>query len=285
MGDIQTRKAIKAAAQALGVTVVVFGLTANAAAEQKPLWELGLGAAVLDGPDYRGAEDRSTWVLPFPYIVYRGKFLRAQDNTVRGLLHKSDRLEINVSVGGATPVKSDSSGARKGMPDLDPALEIGPSANYTLAGSEHGPWELQARLPIRAVISGDSSSIDYRGVVANPNLSFDAREWLGHGWRFGMSIGPVFGDEKNHAYYYDVKAKYATPQRPEYHSDGGYSGIRTNMAVSNRIGDVWVGGYVRYDNVAGAAFDGSPLVGRENGVSFGLAFAVIFKKSSRMVEE
>ena len=275
---------MKSAAYAL-MAIVAFGACTNATAEQKPLWELGLGAAVLDGPDYRGAEGRSTWVLPFPYVVYRGKVVRAEENTVRGLLHKSDRLEINVSVGGATPVNSDSADAREDMPDLDPALEIGPSVNYTLAGSEHGPWELQVRLPVRAVISGNSSSIDYRGVVANPNISFDAREWLGHGWRFGMSIGPVLADEKNHAYYYDVKAKYATPERPEYHTSGGYSGMRTNMAVSNRIGDVWVGGFVRYDNIAGADFAGSPLVGRENGVSVGLAFAVIFKKSARMVEE
>jgi outer membrane protein len=256
----------------------------DAAAEQKPLWEVGLGAAVLDGPDYRGAQGRSTWVLPFPYVVYRGKVLRAEDNTLRGLLHKSDRLEINVSVGGATPVKSDGADAREGMPDLDPALEIGPSLNYTLAGGAQGPWEMQLRLPLRAVISGNSSSIDYRGLVLNPNLSFDTRQ-LGRGWRLGMSIGPMFADEKNHAYYYDVKAKYATPERPEYHADGGYSGIRANIALSNRIGDVWLGGYVRYDNIAGAAFDGSPLVGRENGVSVGVAFAVIFKKSTRMVEE
>lgn len=273
------------AACTLAALLVACAVPCDAAADAKPLWELGLGAAVLDGPDYRGAEGRSTFLLPMPYVVYRGKFLRAEENTVRGLLHKSNHLEINISAGGATPVKSDSTDAREDMPDLDPALEIGPSANYTLAGSEHGPWELQLRLPLRAVISGGSSSIDYRGVVANPNLAFDTREWLGGGWRMGMSIGPIFADERNHAYYYDVKAKYATAERPEYHADGGYSGFRTNVSASNRIGDVWLGGYVRYDNVTGAAFDGSPLVGRENGVSVGVAFAVIFKKSTRMVEE
>jgi MipA family protein len=204
---------------------------------------------------------------------------------LRGLLHKSDRLEINVSVGGATPVKSDSADAREDMPDLDPALEIGPSANYTLAGSEKGPWEFQLRLPVRALFSSDFSSVAYRGLVANPNLSFDVREWLAGGWRLGMSIGPVFGDARSHGYYYDVKAKYATPTRPEYDADGGYSGTRSSISLSNRIGDVWLGGYVRYENVAGAAFDNSPLVGRDSGISFGIAFAVIFKKSARMVEE
>jgi len=257
----------------------------GAAAEAKPLWEIGLGAAVLNGPDYRGAGERTTFVLPMPYVIYRGKILRAEGDTLRGLLHKSDRLEINVSVGGSTPVKSDSADARKGMPNLDPALEIGPSVNYTLAGSDKGPWEWQLRLPLRAVVTADSWSPEYRGVVANPNLSFDAREWLGGGWRLGTSVGPMFGDARNHGYYYDVAAKYATPQRPEYRADGGYAGMRTSISVTNRIGNVWLGGYLRYDNVAGAAFDDSPLVRSDNGVSFGVAFAVVFKRSTRMVEE
>ena len=257
----------------------------DAAADAKPLWELGLGAAVLDGPDYRGAEGRTTFLLPLPYVIYRGKFLRAEGNAVRGLLHKGDRLEVNVSVGGATPVNSDSIDAREGMPDLDPALEIGPSVNYTFSGSEKGPWEWQVRFPLRAVISADSLSPEYRGLVWNPNLSFDAREWLRGGWRLGMSIGPMFGDGRNNQYYYGVPAKYATPQRPEYRADGGYAGTRTSMSLTNRIGNVWVGSYLRYDNVAGATFDDSPLVGRDGGISFGIAFAVIFKTSSRLVED
>jgi len=44
---------------------------------------------------------------------------------MRARLFDTDRVEINISVNGAIPVKSDESGARKGMPDLDPTVEIG----------------------------------------------------------------------------------------------------------------------------------------------------------------
>ena len=41
-----------------------------------PLWEAGAGVAVIDFSDYRGSDERNTYVLPVPYFVYRGKFLK-----------------------------------------------------------------------------------------------------------------------------------------------------------------------------------------------------------------
>ena len=38
----------------------------------RPLWELGLGVAALRLPDYRGSDQSSTYLLPLPYVVYRG---------------------------------------------------------------------------------------------------------------------------------------------------------------------------------------------------------------------
>ena len=259
-------------------------VAAPAFAEQKPLWELGLGAAALNGPDYRGADQRSTFVLPFPYVVYRGRFLKAEGDGVRGLLRKTDVYEINVSVGGATPVQSHAN-ARRGMPDLDPALEIGPSLNLTLAGGEHEATEWQLRLPVRAVLTSDFSSVANRGFVANPNLNVDVRHGIPGGWRLGASVGAMFADSDYNSYYYDVKPKFATPDRAAYDTGGGYAGLRASLSMTNRFGNVWVGSYVRYENVSHATFDSSPLVERDGGVSVGGAFAIIFAKSSAMVEE
>ena len=258
--------------------------TESSRGEQKPLWELGFGAAALDGPDYRGADERTTFVVPLPYVVYRGHFLKAEGDGVRGLLHKSDRYEVNISVGGSTPVDSHAD-ARRGMPDLDPALEIGPSLNVTLAGGEHEATQWQLRLPVRAVFTSDFSSVANRGFVANPNLNFDLRRGIPGGWKLGATIGPLFGDADNNSYYYDVKPKFATTDRRAYDTDGGYAGLRASVSMTNRFGNVWVGSYLRYENVSHATFESSPLVGRDNGVSVGVAFAVIFAKSSTMVEE
>jgi len=155
----------------------------------------------------------------------------------------------------------------------------------TLAGGEHETTEWQLRLPVRAVLSSDFSSVENRGFVANPNLNFEARHAIPGGWKFGASVGALFADADNNSYYYDVKPKFATAQRPAYDADGGYAGLRASLSLTNRFGDLWVGSYVRYENVSRATYEHSPLVERDGGVSVGVAFAVIFAKSSKRVED
>src|SRR5688572_5702414 len=92
------RTAFSRTAVALVQLVLASASTATGAlAEQLPLWEVGAGVAALSFPDYRGSNERQAWVLPYPYIVYRGEFLQADERRRRGLLFKSDRIEIDVS--------------------------------------------------------------------------------------------------------------------------------------------------------------------------------------------
>src|SRR5215510_8004444 len=49
----------------------------------QPLWEAGLGVGVLRLPDYRGSDQSRTWVLPVPYIAYRGDILKADREGAR----------------------------------------------------------------------------------------------------------------------------------------------------------------------------------------------------------
>ena len=37
-----------------------------------PRLELGIGLVALNSPDYRGSAESSTYLLPTPYIKYRG---------------------------------------------------------------------------------------------------------------------------------------------------------------------------------------------------------------------
>ena len=48
----------------LPVFVACFVTAIRARAEQLPLWEAGIGAALLSLPDYRGADQGQTWLLP-----------------------------------------------------------------------------------------------------------------------------------------------------------------------------------------------------------------------------
>ena len=80
-----------------------------------------------------------------------------------------------------------------------------------------------------------------------------------------------------------MTAAQATATRPAYAASGGYSGSQFLAALSKRFPTYWVGGYVRYDNLQGAAFDDSPLVARNHYLAGGVAVAWIFGESSQRV--
>ena len=254
-------------------------------AEQLPLWEAGAGVAAISFPHYRGSDQRQLWVLPFPYIVYRGEFLQADERRMRGVFFKTERLDLDLSFNGSVPVDSDDNDARRGMPDLDGTLEIGPSLNIKLSESPDRKTRLELRLPVRAVFASDFSYVRHVGWMFQPNFSLDIRDPMGHaGWKLGLLGGPIFSDKRYNRYFYEVEPAFATATRPAYTPGGGYAGTQAIVALSKRYKDFWVGGFAKWDTVHGAAFDDSPLVRDKHGFAAGISVAWIIGESKRMVE-
>lgn len=263
----------------------LFAWAGLARAAQLPLWEAGAGAAVLSLPDYRGSDEGRVWVLPFPYFVYRGEFLQADSRRVRGLFFKSDRVEVDVSVNGSVPVNSDSNEARRGMPDLDATLEIGPTLNLALLRSTDRRTTLELRLPVRAVIASDFTYAEHVGWLFQPNLNLDVRDALGQpGLKFGLLGGVLHSDRRYNRYFYAVDPAFATTSRPTYAPGGGYAGTLLIATLSKRFGSTWVGGFVRWDSLGGAAFADSPLVRTRQYTAAGVAVAWILGQSKATVE-
>ncbi len=114
-------------------------------AEEHPLWELGVGVGAITLPDYRGSDESHTYVLPVPYFVYRGEHLKADRNGVRGMLYDSDKVDLNISISGTIPVHSKDNAARRGMADLKPAIEVGPTqARWVPVAVQIAPQAAQA---------------------------------------------------------------------------------------------------------------------------------------------
>ena len=270
----QGRKLAMCAAAALGVHA------SSVRAELLPLWEAGAGVAAISFPDYRGAAHRRSYLLPVPVFVYRGSVFQVDREKVRGLLLKSERVELDVSINGSVPIRSDGNTAREGMPDLDPTLEIGPSLTVSLAATER--TKLTLRLPLRAVIASDFRSIHSAGVLANPNFNLDVRAV--QGWRLGLVAGTLFADRKYHDHFYGVGPEFARAGRPAYRAPGGYSGAQFIAALSRRFEPLWVAGFVKYDVLNRAAFESSPLVERRSNWSVGLAVTWVFARSGTLVE-
>ena len=260
--------------------VFIFTHAALARAESLPLWEAGAGVAAISFPDYRGAAHRRNYLLPVPVFIYRGDFFQIDREKVRGLLFKSERAELDVSINGSVPIRSDGNPVREGMPDLDPSFEIGPSLNVALA--EFGHSKLALRLPLRAVIASDFRSIHNAGVLTNPNLNLDVKAF--QGWRLGLVAGALFADRRYHDHFYGVAPAYAKPGRPAYRAPGGYSGAQFIVAISRRFAPIWVAGFVKYDVLNRAAFESSPLVERRSNVSVGVAATWVFAQSGTRVE-
>jgi MipA family protein len=257
-------------------------LAAPAKAKEEPLWEFGLGLGALGFEDYRGAD--STHVYPVPIAVgsYNGPFLKADREGVRGELLKQDWIELNLSANATTPVRNDAE--RYGMPELRPTVELGPAVNVHLFRNDDAHVKLDFRMPLRAVVTVQAAP-QYIGWTLTPSLALDILDPLGYGgWHLGLLSGPLFADHRYDNYFYSVAPQYATVARPAYQAPGGYAGTQFITALSKRFPKYWVGAYVRYDTLARASFEDSPLVQRDSYWSAGIGFAWMISKSAQMVD-
>jgi MipA family protein len=263
---------------ALCATFVMAAAQAETPTDESPKTELGMGVVVLQFPAYRGSAQRSTLVLPVPYLEYRGDFFKADRQGLRGELFDSERIELSVSLSGSPPTKSTEIALRKDMPDLKPSVEIGPQLNVLLSSPANKSTTLKLRVPLRQGMTLESNPKN-AGLTFSPNLNLDIVNPFGlSGANLGFVVGPIFTSQKQNDYFYTVAAPYATAARPAYQARSGYAGSQFLVSLSRRMGDVWVGSYVRYDNLRGAVFADSPLVATRNYVTAGIAVSYIFAK-------
>jgi outer membrane scaffolding protein for murein synthesis (MipA/OmpV family) len=253
-------------------------------AEERPLWEAGLGVAGLSVPDYRGSDQQRFYELPLPYLVYRGDFLRLDNKGITGLLFHSERVRLNISADASVPVNSSQDTARRGMPDLNPVVQIGPSIEIGLYRDTNSDRLVQFCLPVRAAIATDLSRWNEEGFVVNPQLTFDYNNIGRKGWNLGLAVGPLFATEPYHEYYYGVAPRYAVPGfRPAYDARAGYSGSMLILTVTKRLGHFWFGAFARYDELSDAVFANSPLMRTDQSVMAGIGVAWVFAESKTLV--
>jgi outer membrane scaffolding protein for murein synthesis (MipA/OmpV family) len=256
--------------------------TMPALSKEEPLLEYGLGVGAVAFEDYRGSDTSHVYPLPVPYLVYNGKFLKADRDGVRGTLFNQDRVEINLSVNATTPVRSDRE--RSGMPDLRPTVELGPSFELHVLRSDDARIKLDFRMPLRAAFTVEASP-RMIGWTFTPRFNLDIADPFGFaGWKLGLLAGPLFADRRYDDYFYTVAPQYATTLRPAYQAVGGYAGTQTTAALSKRFPHFWVGAYVRYDTLSGAAFIDSPLVQSRRYWAGGVGISWMIHRSSTMVE-
>lgn len=253
------------------------------AAEALPKWELGVGLAAFSLPDYPGADHQSQYLLPLPYVVYRGEYFRAGRGGLRGLLYRGPRMELDISTGGSLPVNSDDNEARRGMDDLDPSFELGPSLRLKFIDEDQR--QLQLRLNARALVSAeDAFKLGYQGWILNPELRWSSR--LGDDLQFDGTVQWRYASRGYHDHFYAVAAKDALPERPAYRAERGYSGFGAGFSLRWQASRDWRWnlGY-RFFDLHDVAFEDSPLFRQEHGHYLFVSFSKVLWRSRTRVQE
>lgn len=265
------------------VLLLVFhsGSTLADERKNKPLWELGLVGISGYVPDYPAADDSRLNGIILPYLVYRGEIFRAGDKGLfRGRIIRNDRLEFDLSLDGSFEAESDDNLARRGMPDLDYLLEVGPRLQIILS-KDVMKGKVDLELPLRAVIATDFSSLSYGGLAFHPQLAWQHSDFWGTGTQLKISAGPIFFSEKFMDYFYEVEPRFATSERTVYDARSGYLGSEFQIAAIKKLGKyLTIFETIKLDYYKGSANNDSSLF-RDNftvSVSVGLIWATFQSK-------
>ncbi len=241
-------------------------------------WTLGAGLGVFDYHLYPGAKATRRLYLPVPYFTFRSPKFEI-DRGIKSFLYQSKTIVIDISADFGLPVNSEDTEARKGMPDLDFMLQLGPSLEFLLNDKNKNYFDVRFELPLRAAYAIDGSDTKNIGYLLEPRFSFNHRRLAKTGLSQKATIGLKFATEDFHAYYYDVSEAFVSADRKVFKSDAGFGGSFAKYRISYKTSDFVYWAFLRYQSLRGAEFEDSPLVLQKDYYFVGVGFAWIFAGS------
>lgn len=249
---------------------------------RESLWEAGLVAGGVYGPDYPAAGKSHLNGLALPYAIYRGRLLKADQEGVRGQLSLAERVELTLGFGAAFPARSEDNPDRVGMDDLGYLVEVGPSLNYRLLTGPRTRLKLMAQTRAVFAVSGDGRG--YQGLVLTPELNFRQARFLDTRSQLLASIAVRFGQDGLNQRFYQVDARDIRPGRPAYQAHDGYLQSALNLGLRLPLAErlnLFVGGQLILSQ--GSANEDSPLYRRDFNYSIGAAIQYRLFRSKRLV--
>jgi outer membrane protein len=252
--------------------------------KDRPVYELGAGVAGFDLPDYAGSKNNQFRWLPFPFIMYRGEVLRADDEGTRAKIEATKNYEFGMSFGFNFPVESNQNPAREGMPDLDGVLGFGPQVIFRLL-NDSKKHKLNLTFGVRGSFAfNENLESREEGVVFEPSIAY---------WRYlgsknqtilFVSVESEFGDKKANQYFYDVDTPFVTTKRDRYQAKAGLIKHAIIAGVSHNFSPkltAFLGGF--YNDLGQAANVDSPLVEVRQNQGFLAGIFWLFAESTERV--
>jgi len=248
-----------------------------------PLWEAGLFGIAVTQPAYPGSEERVSRALGLPYLIYRGKYLRAERGSVGLRALMTPRIEVDVGFAASLGSHSSDIAARQGMADLGTMIEFGPRLKIKLEDIANGRSHSRLQFPLREVIDISHAFVS-RGIAFEPEWVTDTR-LPGH-WFVSTSLGAMFGDTKLGDTFYGVAPGEATATRNSYTASSGLIALRAGLLAAHMLTpDVRMFYIFRIESLAGAANRDSPLVRRHAGWGAGIGLSWALARSEQRTEE
>lgn len=252
-------------------------ISRNFTKKDQPTYELGAGAILLNLPDYPGASSSTTRVIPFPWLIYRGDYLKADEEGSRLQIFKSDNFELGASGGFNFPIDSNSNSARKGMPDTDTLVGAGPALLYRYPFKtklQRLTFGLGARISFSVSKEGH---IVEQGFVLEPSARYWIKPQENSPFVFFASFSFSLADEKFNDFFYQVDQEFATNEREAFDAKAGFGDITTSLGLSweaTRKISLFFGGF--YGNLSLAANKSSPLVEEEHNLGYVFGLSALF---------
>lgn len=277
-----SRCLLRSVATILLLSVPSAAIAASESDADLPLWEIGVAGIGAYVPDYPASGHSQLTGFALPIVTYRGDlFLFSADSDgVQGAFQINDRTTLTLGLDAAFSAKSKDNAQRRGLPDLDYLVEIGPSLEYRFW--EDGDRRLTAIAQVRAAFAVDTDLFDYTGVAVEPQLIYTQDTFLLPELQLTLGLSSKFAYDGLNQYFYDVAPQFATPDRCAYRAHDGYQqtalSTKLFLPVSPRL-SVFALGQLLYDD--GAANENSPLYRDDFTYALGLGLAYSLFVSER----
>jgi len=162
--------------------------------QSKTQWTMGIGLGVFDYLLYPGAKQSNRLIFPAPYLTYRSEKFEV-DRGIKSFIYNSETIIIDISADFGFPVDSDETLARKGMPDLDFVLQLGPSLEFLLNDKNKNYFDARFEIPLRVAFAVDPGSIDNIGYLVEPRFTLKHQRLSGtglsHKATFGLNVSLI----------------------------------------------------------------------------------------------
>lgn len=254
----------------------------QAAEEDRPLWEYGLGVGYARYAQYPSSDEYAELTIPFPTFQYRGQILRADDQDGgRAYLLKNDHWSLEFSGGGRLPLDSSKNRSRDGMENLPLVIELGPQLVYSVDHS----WDFTLSLfPSLAI---DGSYLRQNGGLASAQVLYRwDNEWSGPFaspllFSGTFSLEATTASQEYNATYFEVPAQSATAKRPAYNASAGF--FENQISYFQRIASgkltVYVGG--SYSDFTNSVNKQSPLRKVDGNVEYAIGLTYVLGESEK----